>query len=834
MTGLSSSIRWFSKMGRSLLLDCGGPQVSLTVLSPHILRVRLAPHGTFAARRSWAVPVPDEDFPETPFEVQETETSLIVQTAPSGPQGKAGVTVHIQRDPCRLAFADPSGQVFCADTNEAGMQWQDQDMDDQAGADAPDWRVACDKRIEPGEHFFGAGQRTGLLDKRGKRLVNWTTDAGTGQGPGTDPLYLAIPVVLALRPGLAYGVFFNNTWASAFDLGRGHPEVWRMEAEGGELDYYVCYGPTPLEVSEGLGRVLGTMPLPPRWSLGYHQSRWSYAPEAHVRSVAAGFRSRDIPCDVLHLDIGYMDGYRVFTWDPLAFPDPPTLLADLRQEGFRTVTIIDPGVKADPNYHVYREGLEQDFFIRRSSGGVFHGYVWPDDSVFSDYTRPEVREWWGDLQRTLVEQGSCGIWNDMNEPPVFYQPFSQNVRKRTWGTIDLDARQGPAGEETTHAEVHNLFGQGMVRASYEGLRRHLGDERPFVLTRSGFAGVQHWSACWMGDNNSWWEHLEMSMPQLMNMGLSGVPFVGVDIGGFAGNADGELFARWMQLGALYPFCRGHTTHFSADHEPWAFGPQVEAICRTYLQLRYRLLPYLSTLFWEASTRGTPVLRPLLYEFPSDPATYQLHDQVMLGPFVLAAPVYQPGRDYRAVYLPAGDWYDWWTNEVLSGPVHVLAHAPLERMPLYVRAGAILPMGPDLRFTAEKPLDPLTLHLYPGEGTFTLYEDDGHTFAYERGEHCTTRYRLYRDLGADQTTSVLKFDIGERVGNYHPPDRRLILAVHGVEARAAEDYPDAHYDPQKRTLTLVLDPGGDSEHGGNGGNGGKNRNNGYGWGLGFRI
>src|SRR5258708_28667273 len=261
-----------------------------------------------------------------------------------------------------------------------------------------------------------------------------------------------------------------------------------MEADGGELDYYVVYGPTPEQVSEGLGALLGTMSLPPRWALGYHQSRWGHATESMVRELTAEFRTRDIPCDAIHLDIDYMDGYRVFTWDPKGFPNPQALLGDLRRDGFHSVTIVEPGVKNDPDYQVYRAGLERDVFIHQADGAVFHGYVWPDDAVFADYTRPEIREWWGDRQKALVDVGVSGIWNDMNEPTVFERPFSQGVGQV--GTIDLDAIQGPEGERTTHAEVHNLYGYGMARASYEGLRRYLSDERPFVLTRSGFAGVQ--------------------------------------------------------------------------------------------------------------------------------------------------------------------------------------------------------------------------------------------------------------------------------------------------------------------------------------------------------
>ncbi len=768
------TLRSYERAGRGIILDFGGPRVAITVLTQRVIRVRLAPDGTFAARRSWAVARADDQFPQVAFEIEESVGALTLKTA--------SLAVLIERDRGSLSFADAEGKPFCAD--ETGMQWGE--------PEAGTRRVACTKRIEADEHFFGFGERTGPLDKLNRQLINWATDPALGHGPGTDPLYLAIPVFMALQPGLAYGIFFNNTWRSRFDMGARRPGTWTMEAEGGELDYYVVFGPAPQQVSEGFAALLGTMPLPPRWALGYHQSRWGHATESMVRELAGEFRRRGIPCDAIHLDIDHMNGYRVFTWNPQGFPDPQTLLSDLRRNGFHTVAIVDPGVKSDPDFRVYREGMERDAFIRRADGSVFHGYVWPDDSVFADYTRPEVREWWGEMQKAFVDAGISGIWNDMNEPTVFELPYSQGTGEV--GTIDLDAIQGPEGEQTIHAEVHNLYGQGMARASYEGLRRYLG-ERPFVLTRSGFAGIQRWSACWMGDNSSWWEHLEMAMPQLMNMGLSGVPFVGTDIGGFVGNASADLFARWMQFGALSPFCRGHSMIATEHHEPWSFGPRVEAICREFLRLRYRLLPYLYSLFWEAARHGTPVLRPLLYHFPDDLATYQLHDQALLGPQLLMAPIYHPGREHRYVYLPAGAWYDWWSDELIAGPAHLLAHAPLERMPLYVRAGAIIPGGPDLSYADERALDPLTLDLYPGDGTFTLYEDDGRSFEYERGQFCTTSYTLRRTGGR------LDFEIGPREGAYIPPARQIVIRLHGVDEQAMEGHPGASFDPEHRLLTL---------------------------------
>ena len=750
------SIAACTREGRTVTFDCGGPRLSLTVLTPTLVRVQIAPNGTFAPRRSWAVARADADYAEVDFELRAEADAVVL--------GTGALSVRVRRADGALAFADAQGTAFCAD------------------AAAPRWRateagqpVLCSKRIEAGEHFYGFGERTGQLDKLGRAMSNWTTDPAWGHGPGTDPLYIAIPIAMALRPGLAYGVFFNNSWRSRFDIGAAHYGEWSFAAEGGAIDYYVAYAPAPAAVLETLTTLLGRMPLPPRWALGYHQSRWGYTSEAMVRDVMHEFRSRELPCDVIHFDIDYMRGYRVFTWDPQRFPNPPALLADMRDAGFKAVTIIDPGVKIDPDYDVYRDGVARGMFIRRADGELFHGYVWPDDSVFSDYTRPEVRAWWGDQQKVLVDMGVRGIWNDMNEPAVFKRPFSEGAGDV--GTIDLDAPQGPPDEQTIHAEVHNMYGYGMARASYAGLRTHLPTERPFVLTRSAYAGIQRWSACWMGDNSSWWEHLELTMPQLMNMGLSGVPFVGTDVGGFFGNASGELFARWMQLGVLTPFCRGHSHAETERHEPWVWGAQIEAICREYLQLRYRLLPYIYSLFWQATQTGAPVLRPLLFHFPDDPGTYQIHDQVLLGPSLMAAPVYHPGRTYRAVYLPRGGWYDWWTDALLGAddrPMSLLADAPLERLPLYARAGAIIPHGPAMQYTDERPLDTLTLDLFPGSGAFTLYEDDGHSFEYERGVCCTTHYAL--QLHGD----TLVLTIGARDGGYTPAPRTLTLRVRGPQ------------------------------------------------------
>lgn len=737
-------------------IDCGGPRLRIRVLAPNLIRVRLAPQGKFKPRRSWAVTRDDREWSVVPFQVQETATRIEIKTEALG--------LHIHRDPCRLECFDSEGQPFAQDT-ALNMGWR-------TGA------VATWKRIEADEHFYGLGETTRGLDQLAKHKTNWTFDA-LDYGVLTDDMYVAIPFAIALRPHLAYGVFLNTTFWSRFNLGAEQPGVWQMETRDSELDYYIIYGPQPQQILSTYTELTGRMPLPPRWALGYQQCRWSYDTEEVIYKLAQEFRTRRIPCDVIYLDIDYMQGYRVFTWNGRRFPDPGKLIRKLAEDGFKTVVINDPGVKYEPdyNYPILDQGLEQNYFIQRADGKIFYGYAWADRSVFPDFLRPDVRDWWANLHQGFTELGIAGIWNDMNEPALNDRPFGDKGEK-IW--FPLDAPQGPANERTTHAEAHNLYGQMMARASREGMHQWRPDSRSFILTRSGFAGIQRWSAVWTGDNHSLWEYLEMSLPMLCNLGLSGVAFVGADIGGFAGNANAELFARWMQVGMLYPLMRGHSMMGTAQHEPWVFGEQVETICRDYIELRYRLLPYLYTLFWQAASTGTPILRPLVYEFPNDPKTYSLYDQVLLGPFLMAAPIYRAGMDHRAVYLPQGTWYDWWTGESYHGPTHILAHAPLERMPLYSPAGAIIPMGSVMQQTQERPLDELTLRVWAGTGEWTMYEDDGQSFEYQGGAWATTTYRVYPE-GQQWVVAI-----GERQGEWTPPGRRVIVELVGIGQQEFED------------------------------------------------
>ncbi|MBI3240739.1 MAG: DUF5110 domain-containing protein [Chloroflexi bacterium] len=423
----------------------------------------------------------------------------------------------------------------------------------------------------------------------------------------------------------------------------------------------------------------------------------------------------------------------MFTWDKKRFRQPRQLTADLRANGFHPITIVDPGVKVDDAnaYKIYDEGRAGDHFIKHTNGDEYNGSVWPGRSAFPDFHRAETRAWWAGLVREwLADFGLSAIWNDMNEP----------ASTDLTGPI-LDARHD--GGKLLHASARNTYGLQMARATYDGMLQHDPDSRPFILTRAAFSGAQTVTSLWGGDNNAQWEHLAASLPMLMNLGLSGMPFVGVDIGGFGGDSNGELLARWTQVGAFYPFCRNHTATGTRAQEPWAFGPEVEAICRKYISLRYQLLPYLYNLFYEASQTGAPIMRPLAWHYPKDPVTFNLNDQFMLGPNLLIAPILAPSLTARAVYLPKGRWYRWSAGQFgklpyIDGPTHLIAEAPLDELPLFVRAGAIIPTWPPAQHTDAIDRDDVTLHIWPGEGALDFYEDDGAT---RGGDYRLTRFKV---------------------------------------------------------------------------------------------
>jgi alpha-glucosidase len=531
--------------------------------------------------------------------------------------------------------------------------------------------------LQPEDAFYGLGERTGFLDKRGRIWKNWTKDEFF-HSPQADPLYQSHPFLIMRRGHEYLGIYLDESWYSSFDLGYSDQDSWSIYTAGPTLDLYLIPGSTPQAILQNYTRLCGRPEMPPLWALGNHQCRWSYPDQESALAIAQGYQDHGLPLDSLWLDIDYMEGYKVFSFSKHRFPEPQALTAQLKAMGLRTVVIVDPGVKQESAYPTYESGRQIQAFIRDDQDREYVGEVWPKPVVWPDFSQIEVRKWWGRCQDFYRQQGVAGLWIDMNEPAAFGTEGK---------TLPLHLRQG----KHTHAELHNLYGYQMAMATWQGLKANAPKLRPFVLTRSGCPGIQKYAWVWTGDNSSFWEHLEMSLPMLINLGLSGVPFIGADIGGFSGDCDGELLLRWTQLGALYPFMRNHAGKGSRRQEPWQFGEPWLNHMREALNFRYQILPYLYTLAREACDKGNPLLRPLFYAYPDDPQTWQIHDQCLLGSDLLAAPVLRPGQKKRAVYLPMGSWQDFWTGKRFSGQDWILVDTPLHQMPLFQRCGSAIPM-----------------------------------------------------------------------------------------------------------------------------------------------
>jgi alpha-glucosidase len=597
----------------------------------------------------------------------------------------------------------------------------------------PDYTVAQDGRqtaridIQPGTSLYGTGEVMGPLLRNGTVIECWNTDA-YGYGPSSKSLYQSHPWVLAVRPdGSAFGVLADTTYRCRIDL----TEDIEFAAEGPGYPVIIIDADSPQRVLQKLAKLIGKMPLPPRWSLGYQQCRYSYYPAARVLEVAKEFRSRSIPCDVIWMDIDYMNGYRIFTFDPNGFANPAGLNADLHKLGFKSIWMIDPGVKAQKGYFVYDQGTAGDCWVKRADGSEYNGEVWPGMCAFPDFTSPKTQKWWAGLYKDFMAVGVDGVWNDMCEPAVF------NVSSKTMPTDNLHAG-GDGLPKGTHAQYHNVYGMLMVKASRQGILAANPDKRPFVLVRANYIGGQRYAATWTGDNTASWEHLEYSVPMALNLGLSGQPFCGPDIGGFVGDGDGKLFARWMAVGALFPFSRGHTAKDTRNKEPWAFGKEVEDICRTALGRRYRLLPYLYTVFKDSSETGLPVMRPVFFADPDDSKLRAEDDAFLLGSDLLVIPKLsadgggnctEPQGIWRPISLAAGDD----TKQA-------------DQPQLKIRGGAIIPLGRVVQNTTENSLDEMTLVIClddKGTAAGLLYEDAGDGFGYVKGDYRLTHYTAKR-------------------------------------------------------------------------------------------
>ncbi len=595
------------------------------------------------------------------------------------------------------------------------------------------------KAVSPDDHFYGLGDKVGFMDRRGYGYETWNTDDPKPHTELYRALYKSIPFFLVRGARSVYGIFMDNHYHGYFDFARESQDYYWFGASGGNLDYYYIAGQSMPEIVTRYTALTGRTPLPQLWTLGHHQSRWSYMDENEVRGIAENYRKFHIPCDTIHLDIDYMDHYKVFTFSPDAFSEIGKLTANLRRDGFKIVSIIDPGVKAEKGYRIYDEGVQNGYFCKTPEGEVYENAVWPGLSAFPDFGRADVRVWWADNQKYLLEQGIRGTWNDMNEPASFNGPLPDDVVM-----TDED-------RPSTHAAMHNVYGHNMDKATYEGLKKHDG-RRPFVITRAAYAGTQKYSTVWTGDNTSLWAHLQTVIPQLTTLGLCGFGFGGTDLGGFGGDTTPELLVRWAQVAAFSPLMRNHSCMGSRYQEPWKFGEKTLSHYRKAVKLHYQLIPVFYDLFREGEKTGLAPLRPLVLHYETDARAQQIFDEALLGENILVSPVVTQGAVEKLVYLPAGEWYDFWTGERHVGPCSFVRSAPLDTVPMFVKSGTILPGWEEMEFIPDAPQKSLILTVFPGDGSYTHYQDNGADFAYRDGEY--NQYEIAK-TGEKLTVKLVK-------------------------------------------------------------------------------
>lgn len=732
------------------LFGGGSALATATVEGIPVTRLSVWPTGAAAPPQSYAVLPPTAradavDLFDEPDDVEFPEDT-------NGSAERRGAAESLGEDEFAEAFA-------------TGIQWETKD-------DAPlpmnlHWLQSAESRFEIFFHLppeaicMGLGERLSGLNLRSQKHTLFNTD-DTLHTESTDSMYKSIPFLIVSHQGQCHGLFLDSPARQRWDLDSeldetGHVQL--LSRRGWEL---YCLGPAKLpDIVAAYTHLTGRPTLPPRWALGHHQSRWSYPDQETVVRIAHEFRSRNIPCDAIVLDIDYMDDYRVFTYSKQRFPDFRQLVLDLENNGFKVVTIIDPGVKKESKYFIFNDGKKHDYFCKKGDGKLFVGEVWPGQSVFPDFLREDVRLWWAAQHGFHIDLGVAGIWNDMNEPSLFnsQRPLPADAEELPPDTEQLFMQQTADGK-TGHYEVRNLYGSQMSRATHDGLLALRPDERPFVLSRSGYAGIQRYAAVWLGDNHSWWEHLARSIPMLLNMSISGVAFCGVDVGGFSGDCTAELLVRWYALGIFYPYFRNHCSMYGASQEPWVFNENVEDHCKRLIEWRYRLIPHIERLFAEHVRTGAPLLRPLSWHYPDDRFAAEIDDQFLFGEEILVAPIVQRGRTTRSVYLPEGKWHRFEGSEVLDGGRSHQVTFALGEVPAFVKEGTVLPLADSVQHSDQLSQSGITFRCYGYQCRGTYYEDDGKSFDYREGQFNEWRIRV--DEGAFLAQPVeLGFDAPAR-------------------------------------------------------------------------
>ncbi|SMD33732.1 alpha-glucosidase [Reichenbachiella faecimaris] len=675
--------------------------LEIRVIAADILKFRHGISGYFEDDFSYSID-PSFQPEELNYKFEDQKATFVIKTDI--------LKCYISKTTLQTKIVTLDGTAVLED--EKGFHWQDHK---HYGGHIS----ICTRVLHEGEKFYGLGDKTGNLNLIGTKRELWGTDC-YGYGNESDPVYKNIPFYMGQHSQVGYGIFMDNTFRSFFDFGKERKTVCSYWSQGGEMRYYYIHGPKLIDVVSKYARLTGKPQLPPKWALGYHQSKWSYYPESVVRKLGDEFRSREIPCDVIHLDIDYMDEFRCFTWDDKKFPNPKKMISDLKNQGFKTVVIIDPGIKIDKNYRVYQEGMKGNHFCQRMDGDLLKASVWPGLCHFPDFTQKKTREWWATLFDGLIENGVDGVWNDMNEPATFED-----------GTFPNDVRHDFDGHPGSHRKGHNVYGSLMAQSTWAGQKQYMKNKRPFTISRSAYAGIQKYASVWTGDNMASWEHLKIANIQCQRLAASGISFAGSDVGGFIGSPDGELYTRWIQMAVFHPFFRTHSSGDHGDKEPWKFDQKYVDIVRRFIEMRYELMPYIYSVFQNHSETGIPMIRSLHLEGHIDPETFYREEEFFLGDHLMVCPVSEPGKSSRRMYLTSGQWYNYWSDQLIDGGLEIKVDTPLNQIPIFIRQGAIIPKQPKMQYVDEFVFDELTLECYkPASSTASyIYEDSGDGYDY---------------------------------------------------------------------------------------------------------
>ena len=763
----------FSEQNGVFIFRCKNDlALQISILSKKIFRIRYAINGKFARDFSYAID-PKFKSKKTNIKFTDTKNNYVISTSK--------LSVYISKKNLKLRFKDHNGKIINQD--KKGFYAK---STLQKGI----CHLSISKKTQKGEYFFGLGDKSCSLNLTGKTFENWATDAFAYKAD-TDPLYRAIPFFYGLTEGKAYGIFFDNTHKTHYDFNSKKNNETLFSAEGGEINYYFIYGPKLLAITQQYALITGTAELPPIWALGFQQCRWSYYPESRVKELAAEFRKREIPCDAIYLDIDYMEEYKCFTWNKKYFPNLKQMTSELKADGFNLVVMIDPGIKVDDDYSIYQEGLGLDAFCRRTNGELMVGPVWPPRCVWPDYTNPKVRKWFGNLYRELYNEiNISGFWNDMNEPAVF---------KLNSKTFPDEVLHHYEAQQCTHKEAHNIYGMQMSRSTYEGLKKLKPKKRPLVITRASYAGGQRFASVWTGDNIASWEHLKIGNIQCQRMSISGFSFVGTDIGGFVDQPDGELFVRWLQLGIFHPFYRIHSIgnkedgavevdenavaksekEDRMDQEPWSFGKAYTAWAKQAIELRYKLLGYLYTCFWQHRQTGLPVIRPYSFVEQNNILAIENEDAFFFGDQLFVHPILAPNRKKQKVFLPKGDWYYFWNGKKYKGGHPVSIKTKMNQIPFFVKAGTVLPLYPIRQNTTEK-VDTLFLKVYASNKNTRsfLYEDEGDHYNYLEEQFALSEFIV--------KSSSDKFSLSRKqTGEFKPVYNQIVIEIFGLDFRPSK-------------------------------------------------